>query len=75
MIEAVKSTTIIYTDHSVTIFIVQQTSLNIMTMKKLNLRLVCVLEYLQCFCLNIHYKSKKTNTISNILFRLTSQVC
>jgi len=40
--------------------------------KKLNLRLVRASEYLQRFRLKIQYKSKKTNIISDTLFRLFS---
>ena len=47
-------------------------SLNIINIKKLNLCLVCASEYLQHFHLNIHYKSEKTNIISNALSWLAS---
>lgn len=73
MIEAAKSTTIIYTDHSAAVSIVRQTSLNTTAVEKLNLRLVRVSEHLQRFRLDVRYKPGKTNTISNALSRLASR--
>ena len=67
-----KHTTIVYTDHFITIFIVQQFSLNTVDVKKLNLYLVCVSEYLQQFWLNIHYKSDKINIVLNTFLCLAS---
>ena len=72
MIETVKHTMIVYIDHFITVFIVWQFSLNTVNMKKLNLHLVCVSEYLQWFWLNIHYKSDKINIISDVLSCLVS---
>jgi len=40
--------------------------------KKLNLCLIQASEYLQRFCLNIHYKPKKSNIISDALSQLSS---
>lgn len=72
MIEAAEFITIIYTDHFTTVTITCQTSLITTSIKKLNLWLIQASEYLQQFCLNIHYKPERTNTISNTLFRLAS---
>ncbi len=63
---------IIYTDHAVLIRISHQFSLNITVMKKLNLHLIQTSEYLQCFYLNIHYKSEKLNIILDALSQLLS---
>ena len=38
----------------------------------MNLHLIYASEYLQCFCLDIHYKSEKTNIILNALSWLAS---
>ena len=72
MIEAAELPIIVYTDHSVTVFIICQTFMNTTLMKKLNLQLIHTSEYLQWFCLNICYKPDKTNIIPDILSRLTS---
>jgi len=72
LIEAVKQLTIVYTDHAAAVEIEHQFSLNTITVKKLNLRLVRASEYLQRFQLKIQYKSEKTNIISDTLFRLFS---
>ena len=70
MIESAIKVTIIYTDHFITVNIVCQSSLSTISTEKINLHLIWVLEYLQCFCLNIHYKSDKFNVILDTLFRL-----
>ncbi len=72
MIEIMTKNVIIYTDHAVSVRISCQFSLNITVMKKLNLCLIQASEYLQCFHLNIHYKPKKSNIISDALFWLSS---
>ena len=72
MIEVTEQFTIIYTDHFTTVFIVQQFSLNIINIKKLNLCLICVFKYLQHFHLDVWYKSGKTNIVLNTLSQLTS---
>ncbi len=72
IIEVTVKNVIIYIDYVILIRISYQFSLNITVMKKLNLHLIWVSEYLQHFCLNIHYKSKKSNIILNALFWLSS---
>ena len=72
MIETAEQIIIIYTDYFTAVFIVHQLSLNIVDIEKLNLHLIYVSEYLQCFCLNIHYKSEKTNIVFNALSQLAS---
>lgn len=72
MIEITELTTIIYTDHSAVVSIVQQFSLNTTAVEMLNLWLVHVSEYLQWFCLNIHYKPDLTNIVPDTLSCLTS---
>ena len=73
MIEVSVHKTIIYTDHSTTVFIVRQTSLNTISVKKLNFRLMRASEYLQRFRLDIRYKFGKTNIIPNVLSRLVNK--
>lgn len=73
MIEAAVHTIIIYTDHSTTMSIVRQTSLNTMSTEKLNLRLIRASEYLQRFRLDVRYKPEKSNIVSNALSRLASR--
>jgi len=68
----IEQSTIVYTDYAAAVEIKCQFSLNTTAVKKLNLRLVRVSEYLQRFQLKIQYKSEKTNIISNTLFRLLS---
>jgi len=72
LIEAAEQSMIVYIDHAAAVEIECQFSLNTITVKKLNLRLVRASEYLQCFWLKIWYKSGKTNIISDALFRLPS---
>jgi len=67
MIEVMTENVIIYTDYVISVKISCQFSLNITAVKKLNLYLIQASEYLQCFCLNVHYKSEKSNIISDAL--------
>ena len=73
IIKITEHITIIYINYSAIIFIVQQFSLNTVNIKKLNLYLIWTSEHLQCFHLNVHYKSDKTNIILKVLFCLVSQ--
>ena len=73
IIESVIKVTIIYTDYSITVNIVCQSSLSTTSTEKINLCLIQTSEYLQLFCLDIHYKSDKFNVISDALFKLTEQ--
>lgn len=68
-------TTIIYTNHSATVSIVKQTSLNTVSTEKSNLRLIRASEYLQRFRLDVRYKPGKTNTVPDALSRLASREC
>ena len=72
MIEVTEQIMIIYTDHFITVFIVQQSSLNIINIEKLNLHLICASEYLQHFHLNVQYKSGRMNIVLNTLSQLIS---
>ena len=72
IIKTAEKTTIIYINYFAAVFIVCQLSLNIINIKKLNLYLVYAFKYLQCFCLNVHYKLSKINIISNTLSQLAS---
>ena len=73
ILKSAEKLTIVYTNHSVTLDIVCQFSLTLMTsIDKLNLQLVWVSEYLQRFCLNIWYKTDKINVVSDTLSWLIS---
>ena len=76
MVEATrKPVTIVYTDHSATVAIVKQISLNTVSTEKLNLRLIRASEYLQRFRLDVRYKPGKVNIIPDALSHLASQEC
>ena len=69
-----KNPTIVYTDHMAKVLIACQTNLTTTTSTdKLNLHLVCALEYLQQFNLNVRHKLGKTHIIPNALLRLASR--
>ena len=54
MLKSAEKLTIVYTDHSVTLNIVHQSSLTLMTLiDKINLQLICISEYLQQFCFEV----------------------
>lgn len=65
-----KSLTIVYIDHSVSIFIVKRYSLTSTNTNQLNLRLVRASQYLSIFELNVRHKLDKQNVISDTLSRL-----
>lgn len=74
LVEATKvPPVIVYTDHSATVQIVKQTSLNTVSTEKLNLRLIRASEYLQRFRLDVRYKPGKSNVIPDALSRLASR--
>ena len=69
MLKSAEKLTIVYTDHSVTLNIVHQLSLTLMTLiDKINLQLICISEYLQQFHLEVQYKADKMNILSDTLF-------
>ena len=70
LVEASKLPVIVYTDHSSTVNIAKQSSLNTTSIEKLNLRLVRSSEYLQRFRLDIRHRPGKTNVIPDALSRL-----
>ncbi|KAI0997352.1 hypothetical protein K3495_g10831 [Podosphaera aphanis] len=70
IIEAAETPVIVYTDHSATTSIARQTSLNTVSVEKLNLRLVLASEYLQRFHLDIRHKSGKLNIVPDAISRL-----
>ena len=61
---------IIYTDHETALSIIKQTTFTSSFTNKLNLRLMCVSNYIQRFDLNIRHKSNRTHIVSNALFKL-----
>ena len=61
---------IIYINYLATILILKQIMLNIISINKINLRLIRASQYLLLFNLKLRYKARKLNTISNILSRL-----
>ena len=72
LIESSKSKVIVFTDHSATIDIVKQSSLNSVSTLRLNLRLVRASQYLQRFDLDVRHKPGKSNVIPDALSRLSS---
>ena len=72
MIESAKKITLIFIDHVANFFIAKQTTLNSENIDKLNLRLIKISAYLSQFNIDIRYKSKKVNIVSNALSRLSS---
>ena len=73
MVESSELPMIAYTDHAATLEIVKQTSLNTVSVEKLNLRLVRASEYLQCFRLDVRHKPSRTHFVSDALSRLSSR--
>ena len=70
MIETAELPVIVYTDHSATCQIAEQTSLNTVSIEKSNLKLVRSSEYLQRFRLDIRHRPGITNVIPDALSRL-----
>jgi len=62
--------TIIYTDHEANVKTVKQISLLMMLIKKQNLCLMCVSEYLQHFNLNVYHKPEKQHIVPDTLSQL-----
>lgn len=73
MVESAEQPTRIYTDHAATLGIVKQTSLNTVSVEKLNLRLVRASEYLQRFRLDVKYKPGRSHFMPDALSRLASR--
>ena len=67
---SIKLFVIVYTNHFVIVFIIQQIKLSFFSIDKLNLCLIKALIYLLQFSLNIKYKSNNQHVVSNILSRL-----
>ena len=75
MIESTKiSSTIIYIDHFVVVFISRQITLITFSSDKLNLRFVRTSQYFFDFNLSVRHKIDKINVISNVLFKLQTNV-
>ena len=75
MIKFIKlSSTIVYTNHFVAIFIFEQITLIITNIDKFNLRLIRVLQYFFNFNLTIRHKIEKFNIISSVLSRLLNML-
>ena len=71
MIEiSTKSFVIVYTNHFVIVFIIQQIKLSSFSIDKLNFRLIRVSIYLSQFFLKIKHKSSNQHVVSNTLSRL-----
>ena len=62
--------TIIYTDHSATVGIVQQTTLTTSSVDKLNLRLIRASQYLSQFRLDVRHRPGKQHVVPDALSRL-----
>ena len=72
LVESSTRPAIVYTDHAATVGISKQTSLNSVSVEKLNLRLVRASEYLQQFRLDVRHRTGKSNTVPDALSRLAS---
>ena len=72
MVESSEQPTRIYTDHAASLGIVKQTSLNTVSVEKLNLRLVRASEYLQRFRLDVRYKPGRSHFMPDALSRFAS---
>ena len=64
--------TIVYIDHDSALDIVAQTTMTIISIDKLNLRLIRAFDYIQRFNLNIRHKFDKQHIVSDALSRLVS---
>ena len=73
MIETIKNTIVMFTDHAINTSIVKQITMNSSNTNKFNLRFVRVSTYLSQFRFEMKYKSKKNHIIFDALFRLTSK--
>ena len=67
---SIKLSVIVFTDYSASIAIIKQISLSLLNINKLNLCLICALQYLSAFFLNIYHKSEKQDIVLNILLHL-----
>ena len=74
LIESSTKPVVVYTDHASTIGISKQTSLNSVSIEKLNLRLVRASEYIQRFRLDVRHRTGKSNTVPDALSRLASDL-
>ena len=63
---------IVYTDHDVALSIFKQISMIIISIDKLNLRLIKISDYIQRFELKLRHKSDKAHIILDALFKLAS---
>lgn len=70
-IEFIKLSIIIFIDHDATFEIIKQIFLSILSIDRLNLKLIRVSNYIQRFNLLIKHKFEKLHLISNALFRLS----
>ena len=68
MIEIASYIIIIFMNHVVNFFIIQQIIIILNNIDKLNLRSIRAFIYLSQFRLNVKYQLKKRHIISNILF-------
>ena len=64
--------TIVYIDHDSALDIVAQTTMTIISIDKLNLRLIRAFDYIQRFNLNIRHKFDKQHIVFDALSRLVS---
>ena len=73
MIEVVKHTTVVFTDHAANTSIVKQITLTTSNTDKLNLRLIRASFYLSQFDLKIKYRLDKNHIVLDALSRLSSE--
>ena len=68
--DSIKLSVIVFTDYLILTAIIKQILLSSLNTDKLNLCLICALQYLSAFSLNIHHKLSKQNIILNVLLYL-----
>lgn len=73
MIRALLTSTVVWTDHTSTPRLLQQTNLLTPNTDKLNLRFICAAIYLSQFLLNMKYKFDRDHKIPDALFRLSTK--
>ena len=64
---------VIYTNHSIVVFIFRQTTLITFNTNKFNLRLIRASQYFFNFNIVIRYETKKFNMMSNVFLRLSNK--
>ena len=73
LIETSINVIIIYINYLIIIQLIRQINLNIVLIKKFNLRLIKTFKYLQRFRIKVRHKLNKMNIVFDVLFRLINR--